>query len=421
MSIITLLYKNLYNDIKMCYTLFMDYKTFCENYCAITGIPVVLVKSIDKRRGVPVYSTMEALIGYRMRKDWPIYPSSRNPEFAFTTPDIEYGRIDIEDTDLHIVLGPVLSIPLTEEILKQYMKETVTPDDYKEAIEEALSAIPKLTHAQFARHLVFVCLCVNGHSDTAEELIGNSREMGAVEAISNTAIKADESEIRSYSETYAFERELYARVAAGNEKALLDFLSHYNLTKIKEAKLASTTIRHAKNQFVATAAKLVTQSAIPGGMPVDEAYELMCLYVNDCEKLQSLEGIANLEQAMVFDICRRMACVKEFEGISDEVRDSMRFVRNNTDRNISVDDVAANVKRSPSYISGLFKKELGITIGAYISRCKLEEAKSLLASTDMSLADISNELCYSSQAYFQNVFKRQYGMTPGEFRKKNAK
>lgn len=50
---------------------------------------------------------------------------------------------------------------------------------------------------------------------------------------------------------------------------------------------------------------------------------------------------------------------------------------------------------------------------AFITRCKLEEAKSLLAYSKKSLAEISSYLCFSSQSYFQNVFKKQYGTTPG--------
>lgn len=53
----------------------------------------------------------------------------------------------------------------------------------------------------------------------------------------------------------------------------------------------------------------------------------------------------------------------------------------------------------------------------FIMRCKLEEAKSLLAYTDKSISEISNYLCFSSQAYFQNVFKKKFGITPNEYRK----
>ena len=49
-------------------------------------------------------------------------------------------------------------------------------------------------------------------------------------------------------------------------------------------------------------------------------------------------------------------------------------------------------------------------------RRKLEEAKSLLIYTDKTISEISEYLCFSTQSYFQNVFKKKYGQTPKEFR-----
>lgn len=67
-----------------------------------------------------------------------------------------------------------------------------------------------------------------------------------------------------------------------------------------------------------------------------------------------------------------------------------------------------------------FKTELGFTIGAFITRCKLEEAKMLLTYSTKSLAEISSYLCFSSQPHFQSLFKKQYHMTPLEYRKKSG-
>ena len=79
--------------------------------------------------------------------------------------------------------------------------------------------------------------------------------------------------------------------------------------------------------------------------------------------------------------------------------------------------MAAFIRRSRSYITKKFKKELGFDISSFIMRCKLEEAKSLLTYTNKSLSEISSYLCFSSQSYFQNVFKKKYGMTPLQYRK----
>lgn len=73
--------------------------------------------------------------------------------------------------------------------------------------------------------------------------------------------------------------------------------------------------------------------------------------------------------------------------------------------------------KSRSYISKKFKKELGFDLSKFIVRRKLEEGKSLLAYTDKPISEISEYLCFSSQSYFQNLFKNKYGVTPYEYRR----
>lgn len=64
---------------------------------------------------------------------------------------------------------------------------------------------------------------------------------------------------------------------------------------------------------------------------------------------------------------------------------------------------------------------MGFDLSTFIMRCKLEEAKSLLTYTNKSLSEISSYLCFSSQSYFQNVFKKKYGLTPKQYRNQSYK
>ena len=87
---------------------------------------------------------------------------------------------------------------------------------------------------------------------------------------------------------------------------------------------------------------------------------------------------------------------------------------------LTVGDVAAYVGFSKSYFSAYFKKTLGFSVSAFILRCKLEEGKELLQYTNKSISTISTFLCFSSQSHFQTAFKKQFGMTPNECRRKGA-
>lgn len=189
------------------------------------------------------------------------------------------------------------------------------------------------------------------------------------------------------------------------------FEALWNLT------LAKTPLRNARNIFISLTSRASMIGAVPGGMDVEKACQLTEYYIQECEELSSIEAIANLSYSMLMDFCERVGAGKAPGGISADVFNCMNFIRTHVNERITVDDVAECIHRSPSYVMKKFREELGIHVGAYITRCKLEEAKSMLVFSDQSLSEISAYLCFSSQSYFQNLFKKQYGITPAAYRR----
>ena len=393
----------------------MDYVLFVKNYSAITGIPVNLITE----NGF-IYSSLSEQLNIPPTSSVPLYPADYNPEFRFVSPDIVFGAVKIETTDQYIILGPVFSVPIPDAIVREYLHDSATPLKYKEILAEALASIPRLSHAQFCQHLVFLHQCVNGKEITAYELMQQRAPQQLKQNQQHVKLITDNMENNRTHNTYRFERELFQLVQTGNAAALQDFLTA-NTLELEEGKLAQTPLRHTKNLFIVTAIKTAMLGAIPGGVGVEKTYQLLDLYIQECEKLQSIEKIQALQYSMILDFCQQAGETKIPDGISSEIYACMNFIRTHTNDTISVDDVADSIQRSSSYTMKKFKEEMGFTIGSFITRCKLEEAKSLLTYSEKSLAEISNYLCFSSQPHFQSLFKKQYHMTPLEYRKKSQK
>lgn len=389
----------------------MDYISFCKNYFAVTNIPVNLVNNDEI-----LYSALSELLHIPAVNPTAIWPAEYNPEFRCLSADIVYGSIQIESTGDYVMLGPIFSVPITDDLVRRYMNEQATPLKYKEIIAEALATIPRLTHAQFCQHLVFLHQCLNQKEISALELLNQKAPHMHVQNEKHLQSITDNMENERLHNSYPFELELFRQIQNGNVNALQDFLTSNTLT-LTEGTLAQTPLRHAKNLFIATTAKIGLLGAIPGGVDVEKTYQLIDLYIQECEKLQSIEKIKALQYSMLLDFCQRAGEAKIPKGISREVYECINYIRTHTNTPISVDDVSWNIHKSNSYVMKKFKDELGFTIGSFITRCKLEEAKSLLTYSDKTLAEISNYLCFSSQPHFQSLFKKQYHMTPMEYRK----
>ena len=72
---------------------------------------------------------------------------------------------------------------------------------------------------------------------------------------------------------------------------------------------------------------------------------------------------------------------------------------------------------SPAYVSRIFQRELGLSPWAYLTRLRIEHARSLLlAAEHMSIAEIAQRVGFSDPAYFARAFRRHTGKSPVAYR-----
>ena len=274
--------------------------------------------------------------------------------------------------------------------------------------------IPNITRSQLAQHMVLINNCVNETKISYESIYGIHPE-----DILPSKVFHIESDDEVTADLFSYEKQLYHIVSSGNITSLKDYLCTFTDNSMYVGKLASSELRHYKNLFIVAASNLCSMSAIPAGVSAVDASRLTNLYIKNCENLRTIEEVGTLLRTMFFDFCKLCGeASAPFKG-NPELMKCINFIRNHVNESISISDVAKHINRSDSYAMKLFRRELGITIGQFIMRCKLEEAKSLLTYTDMSLSEISHYLCFSSQSYFQNVFRKKYNITPDCYRKGN--
>ncbi|HDJ1438649.1 D-xylose utilization transcriptional activator XylR [Serratia rubidaea] len=99
---------------------------------------------------------------------------------------------------------------------------------------------------------------------------------------------------------------------------------------------------------------------------------------------------------------------------------AMHYIRHHACRGIKVEQVLDAVGLSRSNLEKRFKEETGQTIHHAIHAEKLERARNLLATTALSINEISQMCGYPSLQYFYSVFRKGDAMTPKEYRDKYA-
>ena len=177
----------------------------------------------------------------------------------------------------------------------------------------------------------------------------------------------------------------------------------------------NNSIRSLKNLLITTAT-LVTRAAIAGGMNTEVAYTLSDSYIQHIEELNTLNDLNNLRITMACDFSEIRVRILKNNNFSSPILACISFIYQNLYSNISLEDICEHINFNTSYISRLFKKEVGITISEYILKEKVEEAKRLLLLDDYSILEISVLLHFNDQSYFTKIFKRFTGVTPKKFR-----
>ena len=179
--------------------------------------------------------------------------------------------------------------------------------------------------------------------------------------------------------------------------------------------LSRNPLTNLKYHFVVTAA-MITRHCVEAGMELEQAYRLSDFYILKMDSLTTTEDIAALHDSMVLDFTGKMFLLKKHTIISKSITMCIEYIYNHIHDRITIEDLAAYTDLSPSYLSRLFKKELGISVSDYIREKKIDKAQNLLKYSDFTPVEIANYLSFSSQSHFIQTFEKLVGMTPKKYR-----
>ena len=217
---------------------------------------------------------------------------------------------------------------------------------------------------------------------------------------------------------YTYEEELYQYdlLRAGDPRAL----EEHKRTRVggKNGTVSLDPVRNAKYLTVVLIA-IACRTAIQAGVDGNRAYTISDLYIQKMDLMDSVDEITQLgDDAFAFYL-QEIQSLDKKKSYSKPVSICLDYIYNHLHEPISVQDLADLADLSPSYLSTLFKSEMGESISEYIMSKKMEAARNMLRHTDYSYAEISSILNFSSQSHFIRVFKAHNGETPKRFREKD--
>ena len=134
---------------------------------------------------------------------------------------------------------------------------------------------------------------------------------------------------------------------------------------------------------------------------------------------RSLEDLEGRLTGLIAEICRQVESRSETEESSLIDRILPFIDEHYSDHQLSLDTISSTFSISPSYFSRSFKEKLGVNFSQYIWQKRMDEVMRLLLQTDEPLKEIITRVGYLDTPNFIRKFKKETGLTPGQYRKMN--
>lgn len=107
----------------------------------------------------------------------------------------------------------------------------------------------------------------------------------------------------------------------------------------------------------------------------------------------------------------------ELDVANDIIQNAAKYIYENSDKNIGLNDVAKKFGMSSSYFSKKFKAITGFGFKEYLIGVRIKEASNMLLTTDKSITEIAISCGFNDSNYFGDAFRRIKGVSPHKYRK----
>jgi len=165
---------------------------------------------------------------------------------------------------------------------------------------------------------------------------------------------------------------------------------------------------------------LLRQLLRQNGVEIDlDLHQSSATDLHVCNSTRQIEAIA---QAEIRELFQRIDSNGHGSNKSYWIVErAMKYIADHSREDLRATEVAAWLNITPSHFSLIFNQSTNKNFKEYMNEVRIEQAKTLLASTHDKVFEIADQVGYKEYKYFVSVFKTVTGMTPKEYRTLNVK
>ncbi len=182
-------------------------------------------------------------------------------------------------------------------------------------------------------------------------------------------------------------------------------------------KVSCALAKKIYRNFLITANTLYRKAAEMGGVHPYLIDKVSCALAKKIETVCTRAEYSHFNREMIRRYCMLVQNYS-FQKYTPLVRKAMNYIELNISQGVSLKNLSEELNVNASYLSTVFKKEMGQTVTEYINQRRVEIAILYLNTSSMQIQDIAFRVGICDVNYFSKVFKKITGMTPTKYREK---
>lgn len=206
------------------------------------------------------------------------------------------------------------------------------------------------------------------------------------------------------------ESELKDYIANKNEMGLLNFFRR-EFSRIKKDYVNPIYV----HEYLEVIYELLVDACKRDGIILGNYLEVINDYKGTMVRYETLEDI----EKMTYDMVERVFIDLNKELVSENttVQSVVQYISQHFTEDISLGSVCEHIHMNMTYVSHLFKQEVGISFTEYLKNSRIEQAMKLIESTDLRINEVADQVGIHNKKYFARLFKDKVGVTPSQYRK----
>lgn len=315
--------------------------------------------------------------------------------------------------DKIMLVGPYVRSQLEETKLRQVLISRHFPASFATSIRIYGAAFPVIS-STYVRNTITAF--IGSFSGKSEDYIFCRLSADNSRTPLPQPLRRESLDYSALHQRYDLENNFLRMIQLGDTENVLPALQEMSLLDMKQNRYVNAVYQEPGIGLAMTRA-LARKAAEQGGASLVEIHEITQRAVQKISSSRDAMEQARYSDAMVLELTEAVRRNKQnLLGYSKPIRRVIQHIQLNYSQEMSLSMLADIAGISESYLIRLFKKEAGSSVFQYIAFLRCRHAAEMLENQDIPVQEISSYVGYEDNNYFVKVFRKQYGMTPTEYR-----